>query len=166
MASPLIVTDNSVEGINRALIDLSGRIPGASTSTPSTVIAVTGTAAVLTANNPTLQAGEIGLETDTNYFKIGDGSTAWSSLSYQSVKNAPLPQTASGVGQEVNQILPGNGNALVAPAGGTWRLYYAGFVTATGAWNYPLACSIAAGGTTVGSAVAGNSWTAVAWRIA
>ena len=34
-------------------------------------------------NNPTLGAGEIGIETDTGRIKIGDGSTAWNSLSYQ-----------------------------------------------------------------------------------
>ena len=32
--------------------------------------------------NPTLAAGEIGIETDTNTFKFGDGSTPWNSLSY------------------------------------------------------------------------------------
>lgn len=32
--------------------------------------------------NPTLAQGEFGIETDTNLFKIGDGSTAWNSLDY------------------------------------------------------------------------------------
>lgn len=32
--------------------------------------------------NPVLMEGEIGLETDTNHIKIGDGSTAWNSLDY------------------------------------------------------------------------------------
>jgi hypothetical protein len=41
-----------------------------------------GTAAQWTASNPVLGAGEIGFETDTNKFKIGNGSTAWTSLSY------------------------------------------------------------------------------------
>ena len=40
------------------------------------------TAANWTSNNPTLANGEIGYETDTKKFKIGDGSTAWTSLSY------------------------------------------------------------------------------------
>jgi hypothetical protein len=40
------------------------------------------TAANWTSNNPTLAAGEIGLETDTAKFKMGDGSTAWNSLAY------------------------------------------------------------------------------------
>jgi len=41
-----------------------------------------GTAAEWTAVNPTLASGEFGYETDTGKFKVGDGSTAWSSLSY------------------------------------------------------------------------------------
>ena len=40
------------------------------------------TAADWTSNNPTLAAGEFGWESNTNRFKIGDGSTAWTSLSY------------------------------------------------------------------------------------
>ena len=40
------------------------------------------TAANWTTNNTTLAAGEIGFETDTNQFKIGDGTTVWASLSY------------------------------------------------------------------------------------
>ena len=35
-----------------------------------------------TTNNPTLLAGEMGYETDTGKMKIGDGSTAWTSLGY------------------------------------------------------------------------------------
>ena len=40
------------------------------------------TAADWTSNNPTLAAGEFGWESDSNRFKIGDGSAAWASLSY------------------------------------------------------------------------------------
>jgi hypothetical protein len=40
------------------------------------------TAANWTSNNPTLAAGEIGLETDTAKFKMGDGTTAWNLLAY------------------------------------------------------------------------------------
>jgi hypothetical protein len=42
-----------------------------------------GTAAQWTSANPTLAAGEWGLETDTLKTKIGNGSTAWTSLAYQ-----------------------------------------------------------------------------------
>jgi hypothetical protein len=41
-----------------------------------------GTASQWTAANPTLAAGEIGFETDTNKFKIGNGSSNWTALSY------------------------------------------------------------------------------------
>jgi hypothetical protein len=40
------------------------------------------TAANWTSTNPTLASGEIGFETDTLKFKIGNGSTAWTSLKY------------------------------------------------------------------------------------
>lgn len=40
-----------------------------------------GTAAQWSSTNPTLAAGELGYETDTGNFKIGNGSTAWNSLS-------------------------------------------------------------------------------------
>ena len=40
------------------------------------------TAANWTSNNPTLAAGEIGLETDTAKYKMGDGATAWNTLAY------------------------------------------------------------------------------------
>lgn len=41
-----------------------------------------GTAAEWTAANPVLAAREMGIETDTQRSKFGDGVTAWSSLSY------------------------------------------------------------------------------------
>lgn len=40
------------------------------------------TAANWTSANPPLLAGEIGIETDTNRMKIGDGSNRWVSLPY------------------------------------------------------------------------------------
>ena len=48
-----------------------------------------GTAASWTSTNPTLAAGEIGFESDTNKFKIGTGSTAWASLPY-AASTSPL----------------------------------------------------------------------------
>jgi hypothetical protein len=41
-----------------------------------------GTAAQWTSANPTLAAGEMGIETDTNKFKVGTGTIAWTSLPY------------------------------------------------------------------------------------
>ncbi len=41
-----------------------------------------GTAAQWTSADPILAAGEIGFESDTGFFKIGDGTNHWSDLSY------------------------------------------------------------------------------------
>ncbi len=41
-----------------------------------------GTASQWTASNPILNVGEIGFESDTNKFKIGDGTNHWTSLTY------------------------------------------------------------------------------------
>jgi hypothetical protein len=43
-----------------------------------------GTAASWVSTNPTLSAGEIGFESDTNNFKIGNGTLSWSDLPYSS----------------------------------------------------------------------------------
>ena len=48
-----------------------------------------------------LSQGEIGFETDTGLFKIGDGTTAWSSLTYAAVKN----------------ITPGDGISITSVSG-------------------------------------------------
>lgn len=45
------------------------------------------TAANWTSANPTLASGELGFETDTRKFKLGDGSTAWTSLAYVGLTN-------------------------------------------------------------------------------
>ena len=52
-----------------------------------------GTASEWTSANPVLAAGEWGLETDTLKTKIGDGSTAWTSLAYQGAGDVTLTGT-------------------------------------------------------------------------
>jgi hypothetical protein len=54
------------------------------------------TAANWTANNPTLAAGELGLETDTAKFKMGNGSTAWNSLAYSYTAGSAGAQGTTG----------------------------------------------------------------------
>lgn len=66
----------------------------------------TDTAANWASNNPVLALGELGLVSDTKAYKIGDGSTAWNSLSYRELSGlfdsivmdagAPDPSTPSG----------------------------------------------------------------------
>jgi len=41
-------------------------------------------AVLWTLGNPVLAAGQIGIETDTRFFKFGDGVTPWNSLAYAS----------------------------------------------------------------------------------
>lgn len=48
-----------------------------------------GTAAEWTSANPVLAQGEMGLETDTNQFKIGNGINNWSTLSYGGIQGPP-----------------------------------------------------------------------------
>ena len=52
-----------------------------------------GTAAEWTSANPLLAAGEPGYETDTGKFKVGDGSTYWTSLGYSSGQTGPAGTT-------------------------------------------------------------------------
>ncbi len=49
------------------------------------------TASNWTSADPTLAAGEFAIETDTDKYKIGDGSTAWTSLGYSSLPSNVLP---------------------------------------------------------------------------
>lgn len=66
------------------------------------------TAANWTSANPVLAQGEVGLETDTNSYKIGDGSTAWTGLSYNQL--APEITTLLMDGQSNDASAPGSGN--------------------------------------------------------
>ena len=45
-----------------------------------------GTAAALAAVNEVLLNGEMGIETDTGKYKIGDGTTTWNSLTYAGLR--------------------------------------------------------------------------------
>jgi hypothetical protein len=57
-----------------------------------------GTASQWTAANTLLAEGEIGLETDTNKIKIGDGSTVWTSLAYYSAGSGAVTSVAGRTG--------------------------------------------------------------------
>jgi len=58
-----------------------------------------GVAAAWTSDNPVLEAGEFGLETDTGKTKIGNGTTAWTSLAYNYVTYAQVDVTGATSGQ-------------------------------------------------------------------
>lgn len=60
-----------------------------------------GTAAQWTTANTVLLAGEAGFETDTGKLKIGDGTTAWTSLAYQNLSG---PQGPAGIASATSPI--------------------------------------------------------------
>lgn len=72
---------------------------------PGRVIHFGTTAAAMTASNPTLASKEIAIESDTQKFKIGDGSTKWNALPYQTGFGAvPNFQQVLNAGQTANNI--------------------------------------------------------------
>jgi hypothetical protein len=57
--------------------------------------------------NPILSAGEVGYETDSKKFKIGDGTTAWNSLAYAAILPSELNEL---VDDRVNDLLIAGSN--------------------------------------------------------
>jgi len=62
------------------------------------------TAANWTSVNPTLSAGEWGLETDTGRAKIGDGTTAWATLAYKTMDALTLATITGGLTAKATPI--------------------------------------------------------------
>lgn len=58
--------------------------------------------------NPILEKGELGIESDTNYIKVGDGKTTWNSLSYISSPSADNKLDANGTAQKAISDSLGN----------------------------------------------------------
>lgn len=77
------------------------------------------TAANWTAANPTLAQGEMGIETDTNLFKLGDGLNTWSNLPYGGVEGASgvIGATAPIVYDEFSQSISLDYDQLVIDGG-------------------------------------------------
>ena len=57
-----------------------------------------GTASQWTSTNPVLASGEWGYETDTGKVKIGNGSTAWTSLGYTGATSGTVTSVTAGTG--------------------------------------------------------------------
>jgi hypothetical protein len=62
--------------------------------------------------NPILSAGEVGYETDSRKFKIGDGTTAWNSLGYGAI----FPS-------ELNELVDDRVNDLIFPGSNIGKSY-------------------------------------------
>ena len=78
-----------------------------------------GTAAQWTSANPTLAQGEVGVETDTNKFKVGTGSTAWTSLAYAGVTGAASSTDGALVAFDgtTGKVIKANGTVTAAQGG-------------------------------------------------
>lgn len=76
------------------------------------------TAANWTATNPVLAAGELGFETNTGKFKIGDGTTAWAALSYAGGGSGTISDlTSTGGSLAITNPTGPTTNAEVAASG-------------------------------------------------
>jgi hypothetical protein len=79
-----------------------------------------GTASAITAANPTLAAGELAFETDTRRFKLGDGTTAWTSLAYVtpyvSATDRLLGRSSAGAGVVEEITCTATGRSLIGSA--------------------------------------------------
>jgi hypothetical protein len=69
------------------------------------------TATNWTSNNPILSQGEVGLETDTSAYKVGDGTSPWNGLIYTQL--SPEITTLTLDGQSSNPTAPAAGNLVV-----------------------------------------------------
>jgi lysophospholipase L1-like esterase len=106
------------------------------------------TASNWTSYNPTLRPGEIGHETDTNRSKMGDGVTAWRSLSYWN----PSGGVTAVNGQTGNVSLPQLGIPRVMGFG---HSYMAGYGSIDGSQSYLSRLASALGAEEVNYAVSG-----------
>jgi hypothetical protein len=71
------------------------------------------TASNWTSANPTLSGGEMGVETDTLKFKLGNGSTAWNSLNYYAPPSLDEVGDVTITSASSGQFLKWNGSAWV-----------------------------------------------------
>jgi hypothetical protein len=89
-------------------------------------------------------------------FTAADAAAARSAIG-----GPPPPQSAAGVGQELSYT-SGVSQALVAPAGGIWRVYWLRFDGT--AFRSAHGAFVGAGGSTIAAAVTNDNYFAFAWR--
>lgn len=120
-----------------------------------------GTASTWTSENPTLAQGEFGVETDTLKAKIGDGTTAWNSLTYAIGGNSGVGTLAGGSSLAIKETF----NIVASAATGTLNIN----LDTSSAWYYTVAATgnptlnfRASSGTTLNSRLSvGESVTAI-----
>lgn len=113
-------------------------------------------------NNPVLAAGEIAFSTDQNKIKIGDGTTAWASLSYMTGSGGGAVATdtiwdakgdlAAGTGSNTAQKLTvgSNDTALIADSAQTTGLKWAAIVNSVTGTANEVTVSGSTGAVTIG----------------
>ena len=108
-----------------------------------------------TSRNPVLSAGEIGYESDTGHFKIGDGTTNWSSLGYTDKVPTTFAWT-NGTTAGPTGSLTGNGVSVAFGAIPSASASNSGVVT-TGAQTIAGAKTFSS---TITGSISGNAGTA------
>ena len=89
------------------------------------------TAANWTSANPVLAQGELGVETDTDKIKVGDGSTAWTSLGYL-IDTGGYALYADATANFTGTLQNGGSNVVVdTDIGSTVQAYDANTTTST-----------------------------------
>ena len=95
------------------------------------------TASNWTSANPTLAQGELGAETDTSKIKIGDGTTAWTSLSYL-IDTGGYAAYSDTTSNFTGTLQNGGSNVVVdADIGTTVQAYDSNLTSFVGAFTLP-----------------------------
>lgn len=119
------------------------------------------TASNWTSANPTLSGGEMGIETDTLKFKLGNGSTAWTSLNYYAPPSLDDTGDVTITSASSGQFLKWNGSAWVNDTidlgTDTAGSYVASLVAGTGVTLTNNSGETATPTIAIGQAVATNS---------
>jgi len=100
----------------------------------------------------------------TGNLKGGWASEVRADLDVLQVSAAPRPKATAGIGQWT-LISAASGAALALPAGGKWAYFGFRRTDASGALNGAPVAGVAAGGTTILTAVAVCTPYAVAWKV-
>jgi collagen type VII alpha len=121
-----------------------------------------------TSNNTVLADGEMGIETDTSLFKIGNGSTAWNSLAYGGIRGVTGPTGptgstgATGFTGPASLVTGPTGPLAIGPTGHTGPASFVtgptgagggGSVSITGSTGFGNILTVATGG----AGIFGNS---------
>jgi hypothetical protein len=117
-------------------------------------------ASVFTAADAAAARAALGATTTgASVFTAADAAAARAALGA-----SPLPTSATALGQD-RALNSGTGNALIAPSGGQWRVYWLSIIAANGSVA-SHGVYVDVGGGTIQNAVAGVNHIGFAWRIA